>query len=86
MYDKENKEIKRNYLAIATYGWKTWGDNIPTVKLIVNSYGQSAEQNLDEEEVGQVIEMLQNALAQAKAAKDYDPNDPTGPWGVDEPF
>ena len=86
MYDKDNKEIKREYLAIATYGWKTWGDNIPTVKLVVNTYGQSAEQNLDEEEVGQVIEMLQNALAQAKAAKDYDPNDTNGPWGVDEPF
>lgn len=85
MYDKEKQEIRRDYVGIATYGWKTWGDNIPTVKLVVNSYGQSAEQNLDEEEVGQVIEMLQAALAQAKAAKDYDPND-NSPWGVDEPF
>ena len=65
MYDKENKEIKRDYLAIATYGWKMWGTNIPTVKIVVNSYGSGTEQNLTEEEVGQVIEMLQTALADA---------------------
>ena len=86
MYDKDNKEIKRDYLAIATYGWKAWGDNTPTVKLVVNSYGQSAEQNLSLEEVEQVIEMLQSAAKQAIDTKDYDPNDPTGPWGVEEPF
>lgn len=85
MYDKENKEIKRDYLAIATYGWKQWGTNIPTVKLVVNSYGSGAEQNLTEEEVGQVIEMLQTALTEAKAAKDIDPNSES-PWGVEEPF
>jgi hypothetical protein len=85
LYNKDNKEIKREYLAIATYGWKTWGDNVPTVKLVVNSYGQSAEQNLTEEEVGQVIEMLQSALAEAKAAKDIDSNSES-PWGVEEPF
>lgn len=86
MYNKENKEIRRDYSAIAAYGWKTWGDNTPTVKLVVSNFGQSGEQNLDEEEVGQVIEMLQNALAEAKAAKDYDPNNTNGPWGFDEPF
>jgi hypothetical protein len=85
LYDKENKEIKRDYLAIASYGWKQWGTNIPTVKLVVNSYGSGAEQNLDEEEVGQVIEMLQTALTEAKAAKDIDPNSES-PWGVEEPF
>jgi hypothetical protein len=71
MYNKDNKEIKRDYVAIAAYGYKTWGDNIPTVKLVVNSYGQSAEQNLNVEEVGQVIEMLQTALAEALAAQDH---------------
>jgi hypothetical protein len=71
MYDKDNKEIKRDYVAIATYGYKTWGGNIPTVKLVVNSYGQSAEQNLNVEEVGQVIEMLQTALAEALATQDH---------------
>jgi len=86
MYDNEHNVIRREYIAIDAHGWKTWGDNIPTVKLVVNGYGNSAEQNLDEEEVGQVIEMLQTALAQAKAAKDYDPNDTGGPWGFDEPF
>ena len=85
MYDKENKEIKRDYLAIATYGWKQWGTNIPTVKLVVNSYGSGTEQNLTEEEVGQVIEMLQTALTEAKAAKDIDPNSES-PWGFEEPF
>ena len=85
MYNKDNKEIKRDYLAIATYGWKQWGTNIPTVKLVVNSYGSGAEQNLTEEEVGQVIEMLQTALTEAKAAKDIDPNSES-PWGFEEPF
>ena len=75
MYDKENKEIRRSYTAIAAYGWKTWGDNVPTVKLAVSSFGTGAEQNLTEEEVMQVIEMLQNALAEAKAAKDHESND-----------
>ena len=70
MYDKENKEIRRDYTAVAAYGWKTWGDNVPTVKLVVGNYSTGGEQNLTEEEVGQVIEMLQNALAEAKAAKD----------------
>ena len=83
MYDKDNKELKREYSAIAAYGWKTWGDNIPTVKLVVNSYGNSAEQNLTEEEVGQVINILQDALAEAKAAKDMDNTDP---WGAEQPF
>jgi hypothetical protein len=84
MYDKDNKEIKREYSAIAAYGWKQWGTSEPTVKLVVNSYGQSAEQNLSIEEVGQVIEMLQNALAQALTVEDHSPNG--DPWGPEEPF
>ena len=84
MYNKDNKEIKRDYVAIATYGWKQWGPSEPTVKLVVNSYGQSAEQNLTEEEVGQVIEMLQTALAEALAAEDHHPSD--NPWGEEMPF
>jgi hypothetical protein len=71
MYNKDNKGLKRDYVAIAAYGYKTWGDNIPIVKLVVNSYGQSAEQNLNVEEVGQVIEMLQTELAEALAAQDH---------------
>ena len=79
MYDKEKQEIRRDYVGIATHGWKTWGTNTPTVKLVVNSYGDSAEQNLTIEEVGQVIEMLQSAMAQALEA----PDNPTGDeaWG-----
>jgi hypothetical protein len=84
MYNKENKEIRRDYSAIAAYGWKQWGTSEPTVKLVVNSYGQSAEQNLSIEEVGQVIEMLQEALAEALAAKDHDPIE--NPWGDETPF
>jgi len=84
MYNKDNKEIKRDYVAIATYGWKQWGTSIPTVKLVVNSYGQSVEQNLNIEEVGQVIEMLQTALAEALAAEDHHPSD--NPWGDEHPF
>jgi hypothetical protein len=84
MYDKDNKEIKREYSAIAAYGWKQWGTSEPTVKLVVNSYGQSVEQNLNIEEVGQVIEMLQTALAEALAAPDHSPSDE--PWGFEEPF
>jgi hypothetical protein len=83
MYDKDNKEIKREYSAIAAYGWKAWGTGTPTVKLVVNSFGQSAEQNLSIEEVGQVIEMLQGALAEALAAKDMGNTDP---WGAEQPF
>jgi hypothetical protein len=75
MYDKDNKELKREYSAIATYGWKQWGTGAPTVKLVVNSFGQSAEQNLSIEEVGQVIEMLQAALAQALTVEDQQPSD-----------
>ena len=71
MYNKENKEIRRDYVAIAAYGWKTWGDNVPTVKLVVGNYSTGAEQNLSVEEVGQVIEMLQNALEEAKNAEDH---------------
>ncbi len=78
MYDKEKQEIRRDYVGIATYGWKTWGTNTPTVKLVVNSYGDSAEQNLSVEEVGQVIEMLQSALAQALATPDHETN--TNGW------
>jgi hypothetical protein len=78
MYNKDNKELKRDYVAIATYGWKQWGTSVPTVKLVVNSYGQSVEQNLSIEEVGQVIEMLQTALAEALAAEDHSPS--SEPW------
>lgn len=67
--------MRRDYVAVAAYGWKQWGTNEPTVKLVVNSYGQSAEQNLTEEEVGQVIEMLQNALVEATTAQDHDHTD-----------
>ena len=84
MYNKENKEMRRDYVAIAAYGWKQWGTSEPTVKLVVNSYAQSAEQNLNIEEVGQVIEMLQEALAEALAAKDHSPID--DPWGPEQPF
>ncbi len=84
MYSKDNKEIKRDYVAIATYGWKQWGTSEPTVKLVVNGYGHSAEQNLSVEEVGQVIEMLQTALAEALAAPDHSPSDE--PWGEEMPF
>ena len=84
MYNKDNKELKRDYVAIAAYGWKQWGTSIPTVKLVVNSYGQSVEQNLNIEEVGQVIEMLQTALAEALAAEDHHPSD--NPWGDEHPF
>lgn len=74
MYDKEKQEIRRDYVGIATYGWKTWANNEPTVKLVVNSYGDSAEQNLTIEEAGQVIEMLQAAVAQALATPDHETN------------
>jgi len=84
MYNKDNKELKRDYVAIAAYGWKQWGTSIPTVKLVVNSYGQSVEQNLNIEEVGQVIEMLQTALAEALAAEDHHLSD--NPWGDEHPF
>lgn len=78
MYNKENKEIRRDYVGIAAYGWKQWGNNEPTVKLVVNSFGNSAEQNLNIEEVGQVIEMLQGALADALATPDHEVN--TAGW------
>jgi hypothetical protein len=72
MYDNENNVIRREYIAIDAHGWKQWGNNEPIVKLVVNGYGHSAEQNLTLEEVEHVIEMLQAAAAQALAASDHD--------------
>ena len=83
MYDKEKQEIRRDYVGVATYGWKAWGTNAPTVKLVVNGYGNSGEQNLSIEEAGQVIEMLQTAMAQALEASDNPSMDEA--WG-DMPF
>jgi hypothetical protein len=84
MYNPDKNEIERTYPAVYAFGWKQWGNNEPTVKLVVDSSrGHAGEVNLNAEEVENVITILRTALAQANDKPDNEVLE--DPWG-ESPF
>jgi hypothetical protein len=82
MYNPDKNEIQRTYPAVYAFGWKQWGNNEPTVKLVVDGIG-GREVNLSAEEVEHVITILRTALAQANDKPDNEVFE--DPWG-ESPF
>ena len=75
MYDKENNVIKQEFTAFQGYGWKRWNDNVPMVSITMNDgYGNSSGQSLTIDETLEVIELLKNAIEEAKNTEDNDPS------------
>jgi hypothetical protein len=71
MHSEEKNEIQRTYPGLYAFGWKQWGTNEITVKLVVDSGRGHAEGiNLSPEEVEQAINILRNALSQARDKPD----------------
>jgi hypothetical protein len=84
MYNPDKNEIERTYPALYAFGWKQWGTNELTVKLMIDGgKGHAGEVNLNAEEVENVITILRTALAQANDKPDNEVFE--DPWG-ESPF
>jgi hypothetical protein len=84
MYNPDKNEIERTYPALYAFGWKQWGTNELTVKLMIDGgKGHAGEINLSPEEVEQAITILRTALAQANDKPDNEVFE--DPWG-ESPF
>ena len=84
MYNPDKNEIERTYPGLYAFGWKQWGTNEVSVKLMVDGgKGYAGEINLSEEEVEHAITILRTALEVAKNKPDNEVFE--DPWGQEEP-
>lgn len=82
----DNNTIKREYTAFSTHPWRNWNDNEPMVSFNVqDGQGNEATQFLTLPQVEEVIVLLENAMAEAKALEEHQPQEPTL-WDDNTPF
>lgn len=65
--------ITRSQNIFSASGYKNWGNNNPAVEVLVNGYDNSfARLDLTIEEAEQAIEILKDAVEQAKNEPDHE--------------
>jgi hypothetical protein len=78
--------IKREYTAFSYHAWRSWDNNEPMVSFNVqDAHGNEATQFLTLAQAEEVIVLLENAMAEAKALPEHEPQEPTL-WDDNTPF
>lgn len=69
-----SNSLKAEYEVFSAYGFKTYSDNKPTVSIQLRDGYAGVGGYFNEEEIVQMIDILEKALAEAKETPDHDPD------------
>jgi hypothetical protein len=79
----ENNSIKREYTAFSAHGWRNWQTNEPMISLNVSDGRNEATQFLTLEQAEEVITLIEQSMAEAKALPEHEAKDL---WDEETPF